>query len=62
MACEGCYSEARCLRYVAREPIRRRVERNPKFRAIELICALVRKAGGRAAIVGLDTIARRVSK
>jgi hypothetical protein len=35
---------------------------DPKFQAIELICALVKKAGGRAALVGLDTIARRAGK
>jgi hypothetical protein len=33
---------------------------DPKFQAIELICALVKKAGDRAALVDLDTIARRV--
>ena len=33
---------------------------DPEFRTYELICALVREAGDRAAIVGLDTIARRV--
>jgi peptidoglycan/xylan/chitin deacetylase (PgdA/CDA1 family) len=32
---------------------------DPTFRAIELICDRVRKAGDRAAIVGLDTIAQR---
>jgi hypothetical protein len=32
---------------------------DPDFRAIDLICDLVRKAGDRAAIVGLGTIARR---
>jgi hypothetical protein len=32
---------------------------DPDFRAIALICDLVRKAGDRAAIVGLDSIARR---
>ena len=32
---------------------------DPEFRAIDLICDLVRKAGDRAAIVGLDTLARR---
>ena len=31
---------------------------DPEFRAIDLICDLVRKAGDRAAIVGLDTLAR----
>jgi len=33
---------------------------DPEFRAIELICYLVGKAGDRAALVDLDTIARRV--
>ncbi|MFH1920917.1 MAG: polysaccharide deacetylase family protein [Planctomycetota bacterium] len=33
---------------------------DPEFRAYELICDMVNQAGGRAAIVGLDTIARRV--
>jgi peptidoglycan/xylan/chitin deacetylase (PgdA/CDA1 family) len=32
---------------------------DPQFRAIELICDLVRKAGDRAALVDLGTIARR---
>jgi hypothetical protein len=32
---------------------------DPDFRAIELICELVSKAGDRAALVGLSTIARR---
>jgi hypothetical protein len=32
---------------------------DPKFRAIDLICDLVRKAGDRASVVGLDTIALR---
>jgi hypothetical protein len=32
---------------------------DPEFRAIDLICALVRKAGARAAIVGLDVLAER---
>jgi hypothetical protein len=32
---------------------------DPEFRAIELICELVHKAGAKAAIVGLDTIAAR---
>jgi hypothetical protein len=32
---------------------------DPDFRAIDLICDLVRKAGDRAAIAGLGTIARR---
>lgn len=35
------------------------VAMDPKFRAIELICDLVRAAGDRAAIVDLGTIARR---
>jgi hypothetical protein len=33
---------------------------DPEFRAIELICNLVRKAGARAALVDLGTIAQRV--
>ena len=33
---------------------------DPEFRAIELICELVKKAGDRAALVDLGTIARRV--
>lgn len=33
---------------------------DPEFRAIELICAMVRKAGNSAALVDLDTIAQRV--
>ena len=33
---------------------------DPEFRAYELICRLVNQSKGRAAIVGLDTIARRV--
>ena len=33
---------------------------DPEFRAIELICELVRKAGDRAALVDLNAIARRV--
>jgi len=32
---------------------------DPEFRAIDLICALVRKAGAKAAVVGLDTLAER---
>jgi hypothetical protein len=32
---------------------------DPEFRAIDLICALVRKAGAKAALVGLDTLAER---
>jgi hypothetical protein len=32
---------------------------DPEFRTINLICDLVKKAGNRAAIVGLETIARR---
>jgi peptidoglycan/xylan/chitin deacetylase (PgdA/CDA1 family) len=35
---------------------------DPKFQAIELICELVRKAGKRAALVDLNTIARRVKR
>lgn len=34
---------------------------DPEFKAIELICELVRKAGDRAAIVSLDAIAQRAS-
>jgi peptidoglycan/xylan/chitin deacetylase (PgdA/CDA1 family) len=34
---------------------------DPEFRTVELICDLVREAGDRAAIVDLDTIARRAS-
>jgi len=33
--------------------------KDPEFKAIELICDLVKKAGDRAAIVDLDTIAQR---
>jgi hypothetical protein len=33
---------------------------DPEFKAIGLICELVKKAGGRAALVDLGTIARRV--
>jgi peptidoglycan/xylan/chitin deacetylase (PgdA/CDA1 family) len=33
---------------------------DPKFRAYELICDLVKESNGRAAIVGLDTIAKRI--
>jgi hypothetical protein len=32
---------------------------DPKFQAIDLICSLVKKAGDRAAIVGLDALAAR---
>jgi hypothetical protein len=35
---------------------------DPAFRAIEMICELARAAGGRAALVDLSTIARRVSQ
>src|SRR5262249_13578892 len=35
---------------------------DPEFRAIDLICALVRRAGDRAAIVGLDQLASRAKK
>ncbi|MFI5454835.1 MAG: polysaccharide deacetylase family protein [Isosphaerales bacterium] len=35
---------------------------DPAFRAIEMICELVRKAGDRAAIADLDTVARRAIK
>jgi peptidoglycan/xylan/chitin deacetylase (PgdA/CDA1 family) len=35
---------------------------DPEFKTIELICNLVKKAGDRAAIVGLDAIARRLAK
>ena len=34
--------------------------KDPEFKAIELICELVKKAGDRAAIVDLDVIAERV--
>ena len=33
---------------------------DPEFRAIELICELVRKSSDRAALVDLNQIARRV--
>jgi len=32
---------------------------DPEFRAVDLICALVRKAGPKAVLVGLDTLAER---
>ena len=32
---------------------------DPEFRAVDLICELVRKAGPKAAIVGLDALAER---
>jgi hypothetical protein len=35
---------------------------DPEFRAIEMICDLVRRAGDRAAIVDLGTVARRAQK
>ncbi len=35
---------------------------DPEFRAIDLICNLVKKAGKRAAIVDLDTIAQRAKR
>ncbi len=35
---------------------------DPEFRAIDLICGLVRKAGARAALVDLGTIARRARR
>ena len=35
---------------------------DPEFRTYELICDLANQAGDRAAIVGLDTIAKRVAK
>ncbi|MBI2946015.1 MAG: polysaccharide deacetylase family protein [Verrucomicrobia bacterium] len=35
---------------------------DPEFRMIELICELVRKAGDRAALVNLETIAQRVQR
>jgi hypothetical protein len=35
---------------------------DPEFRAIDLICDLVRKAGDRAAIVGLDLLAQRAKR
>jgi len=34
---------------------------DPEFKTVELICDLVKKAGDRAAIVDLDTIAKRVA-
>jgi hypothetical protein len=33
---------------------------DPKFRAIDLVCELVKKSKGRAVIVGLDAVAVRV--
>jgi hypothetical protein len=35
---------------------------DPQFRAVELICDLVRKAGGRAALADLNTVAARVRR
>jgi hypothetical protein len=35
---------------------------DPEFKTIEMICELVKKAGDKAAIVDLDTIARSVKK
>jgi peptidoglycan/xylan/chitin deacetylase (PgdA/CDA1 family) len=35
---------------------------DPEFKTYELICRMVNEAGDRAAIVGLDTIARRVKR
>ena len=35
---------------------------DPKFQAYELICDVVNQSGGRAAIVGLDTIAEHVGR
>jgi hypothetical protein len=35
---------------------------DPEFRALELICELVRKAGKRAALVDLNTIAMRATR
>jgi len=35
---------------------------DPEFRTIELICELVAKAGNRAALVNLETIAQQVKK
>ena len=35
---------------------------DPEFKSIELICDLVRKAGDRAAIVDLDTLAKRAKR
>jgi peptidoglycan/xylan/chitin deacetylase (PgdA/CDA1 family) len=35
---------------------------DPEFKTIEMICELVRQAGDQAALVGLDTIAQRVSQ
>ena len=34
---------------------------DPKFQAVDLICDLVKRAGDRAALVDLDTIAARVA-
>jgi hypothetical protein len=34
---------------------------DPEFRAVELVCDLVKQAGDRAALVDLDTIAKRVA-
>jgi hypothetical protein len=34
---------------------------DPEFRTIEMICELVKQAGNRAAIVGLDTVAQRAT-
>jgi hypothetical protein len=35
---------------------------DPEFRALDLICDLVRKAGSRAALVDLEAIARRAER
>lgn len=37
------------------------VAMDPQFKAVELICELVKKAGDKAAIVNLDTIAKQVA-
>ena len=37
------------------------VAMDPEFRAIELICDLVRDAGPKARLVGLDAVAKQVS-
>ena len=34
---------------------------DPEFKVVELVCDLVKQAGDRAAIVDLDTIAKRVA-
>jgi hypothetical protein len=35
---------------------------DPQFKAVDLVCDLVKQAGDRAALVDLDTIARRARK